>query len=287
MEWKEISGNWVLIPPKPSGIIHFLGGAFVATAPQITYRLLLEALAEKGYMIIATPFINTFDHNAIAKQVLLNFERALVRLEERGILGNGYIPIYGIGHSMGCKLHLLIGSNFDVERAGNILMSFNNFAAREAVPLMEQFNAMFAKNQFASILANNPLANRIFPNSATNASANSAFALEFTPSPAQTNDLIREYYHVRRNLLIRFSNDNIDQSLGLSNILSEKFPEMNTLQVLAGNHITPLGQDVKWQIGQDFNPLDAIGQWVRQEMYRDLNQVKRTILLWLNPLSPP
>ncbi|BAZ37415.1 hypothetical protein NIES4101_33360 [Calothrix sp. NIES-4101] len=288
MEWKEISGNWVLIPHhKPSGIIHFLGGAFVATAPQITYRLLLEAIAEKGYIIIATPFINTFDHDAIAKQVLLNFERALVRLEERGILGNGYIPIYGIGHSMGCKLHLLISSHFDVERAGNIFMSFNNFAAREAVPLMEQFNAMFAKNQFASILANNPLANRIFPNSPTNASANPAFALEFTPSPAQTNDLIREYYNVRRNLLIKFSNDNIDQSLGLSNILSEKFPEMNTLQVLAGNHITPLGQDVKWQIGQDFNPLDAIGQWVRQEMYRDLNQVKRTILLWLNPLSPP
>ncbi|NJL61037.1 MAG: DUF1350 family protein [Methylacidiphilales bacterium] len=281
MEWKEISGNWVLIPSKPSAIIHFLGGAFVATAPQITYRLLLEALAEKGYIVIATPFVNTFDHNAIAQQVLLNFERALVRLEERGILGNGYFPIYGIGHSMGCKVHLLIGSNFSVERAGNILMSFNNFAASEAVPLIEQLN---------TAVTSNPLANRIFANKmfANNKiSPNTSFAIEFTPSPAQTNDLIREYYNVRRNLLVKFTNDNLDQSIGLSDILAERFAEMATLQILPGNHITPLGQDVKWQPGQDFNPFDAFGQWFKQEVYRDLNQLKRTILLWLNPLSMP
>jgi len=279
MEWKEISGNWVLIPSKPSGIIHFLGGAFVATAPQITYRLLLETLAEEGYIVIATPFVNTFDHNAIAKQVLLNFERALVRLEERGILGNGYFPIYGIGHSMGCKLHLLIGSNFSVERAGNIFMSFNNFTASEAVPLIEQFN---------TAITNNPLANRIFANKifANNKiSPNTSFAVEFTPSPPQTNDLIREYYNVRRNLLVKFTNDNIDQSVGLSDILAERFAEMVALQILPGNHITPLGQEMKWQAGQDFNPFDAFGQWFKQEVYRDLNQLKRTILLWLNPLS--
>ncbi|MGJ3253883.1 MAG: DUF1350 family protein, partial [Elainellaceae cyanobacterium] len=33
MDWQEISGNWVLIPPRPTAIVHFLGGAFVATAP--------------------------------------------------------------------------------------------------------------------------------------------------------------------------------------------------------------------------------------------------------------
>lgn len=260
MDWREISGNWVLIPQKPTGIIHFLGGAFVATAPHITYRLLLEALAEKGYIIIATPFVNTFDHQAIAKQVLLNFERALVRLEERGILGSGYFPIYGLGHSMGCKLHLLIGSSFSVERAGNILISFNNFAARDAVPLMEQFNTAFG---------------------------NTVPAVEFTPSPARTNDLIREYYQVRRNLLIKFTNDTIDQSIGLSDILQERFSDMVTVQILPGSHTTPLGQEVKWQAGRDFNPLDALGQWFKQEVYRDLNQLKRTISLWLNPLSPP
>ena len=138
MDWKEISGNWVLVPRNPIGIVHFLGGAFVATAPHITYRWLLEQLAGKGYVIVATPFVNTLDHSAIAKSVLLNFERARERLHDSEIRKR-YLPIYGIGHSMGCKLHLLIGSLLGVERTGNILISFNNYAARDAIQLIEQF----------------------------------------------------------------------------------------------------------------------------------------------------
>jgi dipeptidyl aminopeptidase/acylaminoacyl peptidase len=60
-DWQEVSGNWVLIPPKPTAIVHFLGGAFVAAAPQLTYRWLLEALASQGYAVVATPFVNTLD----------------------------------------------------------------------------------------------------------------------------------------------------------------------------------------------------------------------------------
>jgi len=30
MNWQEIAGNWVFLPRRPRGIIHFLGGAFVA-----------------------------------------------------------------------------------------------------------------------------------------------------------------------------------------------------------------------------------------------------------------
>jgi len=69
MEWKEIAGNWVLVPQKQIGIVHFLGGAFVATAPQLTYRWLLEQLAAENYVVVATPFVNTLDHTAIARSV--------------------------------------------------------------------------------------------------------------------------------------------------------------------------------------------------------------------------
>ena len=62
---------------------------------------------------------------------------------------------------------------------------------------------------------------------------------------------------------------------------------MVTTQTLPGTHTTPLGQDIKWQPGASFTPFDALGQWFKQEVYRDLNQLKRAILLWLNPLSPP
>lgn len=254
MNWQEISGNWVLVPQRPIGIIHFLGGAFVATAPHVTYRLFLEALAQKNYVVIATPFVNTFDHSAIAKTVLLNFDRTLERLHDRNALKR-YLPIYGIGHSMGCKLHLLIGSLLRVERAGNILISYNNSAARDAIPLVEQLNP--------------------------------AFALEFTPSPLETNQLVQERYNVRRNLIIKFTNDTLDQSASLTPLLQQRFGEMVTVQKLPGTHTTPLGQDIKWQSGQSFTPFDALGQWFKQEVYRDLNQLHRSILLWLNPLSPP
>lgn len=252
MDWKEISGNWVLIPRNPIGIVHFLGGAFVATAPHLTYRHLLEELASKGYVVVATPFVNTLDHTAIAKSVLLNFERAIERLHDTSALRKRYLPIYGIGHSMGCKLHLLIGSLFAVERAGNILISFNNYAAKDAIPLIEQFNS---------------------------------WNVEFTPSPLETNKLVQERYNIRRNLLIKFSNDTIDQSAALTELLQQRFAEMVTQQMLPGTHTTPLGQDIKWQTGESFTPFDALGQWFKQEVNRDLNQLKRTILLWLNPLA--
>jgi|SRR5579883_1062243 hypothetical protein len=253
MDWKEIAGNWVLVPRNPIGIIHFLGGAFVATAPHLTYRWLLEQLASKGYVIVATPFVNTIDHSAIAKSVLLNFERALERLHDSSRLHKRYLPIYGVGHSMGCKLHLLIGSLLPVERAGNILISFNNYAAKDAIPLIEQLNVP---------------------------------AFEFIPSPLETNKLVQEKYNVRRNLLIKFTNDNLDQSATLTKLLQKRFADMVTVQTLSGTHTTPLGQDIRWQIGESFTPFDAIGQWFKQEVYREQNELKRSLLLWLNPLSP-
>ncbi|WP_353931935.1 DUF1350 family protein [Okeanomitos corallinicola TIOX110] len=252
MDWKEIRGNWVIIPRRPVGIIHFLGGAFVATAPHLTYRWLLEELAAKGYVIIATPFVNTLDHRAIAESVLLNFERTIERLQDSGELRKLYLPIYGVGHSMGCKLHLLIGSLFPVQRAGNILISFNNYTAKDAIPLVEQLN--------------------------------STLPIEFTPTPQETDKLVQKDYQIRRNLLIKFRNDTLDQSVNLTQILQKRFPDMVTVQTLSGNHTTPLGQEIKWQPGNSFTPLDAIGQWFKQEVYRDLYQLKKIMLLWLNPL---
>ncbi|HIK43169.1 DUF1350 family protein, partial [Thermoleptolyngbya sp. M55_K2018_002] len=32
MEWRELGGNWLVVPDRPTAMIHFLGGAFVAAA---------------------------------------------------------------------------------------------------------------------------------------------------------------------------------------------------------------------------------------------------------------
>ncbi len=245
MKWREIAGNWVYLPDRPRAIVHFLGGAFVATAPQVTYRFLLEDLAQQGYGIIATPFFNTFNHHEITDQVYLSLERVIDRLQLQSL------PIYGIGHSMGCKVHLLLCSQYDVQRAGNIFMSFNNFSARDAVPLLNQMP--------------------------------SELGMEFIPSPEQTLNLIDRQYNVRRNLIVKFRDDNIDQSYTLERILKPLFPSMVTLQNLSGNHLTPLGQDVQWQAGSMFTPFDAIGQWLKQEVYKDIYQLKHEVRRWLNP----
>ena len=255
MDWQEIGGNWVLIPRYPKAIVHFLGGAFVATAPHVTYRMLLEDLGRKGYLVVATPFVNTLDHEAIAKSVLYSFDRTIETLQQQSLVRRRYLPIYGMGHSMGCKLHLLVGSLFPVERAGNILISFNNYAARDAIPLVEQFNL------------------------------SSSFNVEFTPSPQKTNAIVAQNYQVRRNLLIQFSNDTIDQTDALTQLLQQRSNLVNAVR-LPGNHLTPLGQDLSWQVGQVFTPWDALGQWFKQEVYRELNQLKSAIFRWLDPVSP-
>lgn len=256
MEWQEVSGNWVYLPRQEIvGMIHFLGGAFVATAPQISYRSVLEHLGAAGYGIIATPFLNTLDHFAIAREVLNRFETVVERLQKTNKLGKLYFPTYGLGHSMGCKLHLLIGSIYDVERAGNILISFNNYPVNKAIPFMEQLNL-------------SPM-----------------LEVEFTPSPVETNQLITENYCIRRNLLLKFNQDNLDQTQNLNSILQQRFPQMVTMRTLTGNHLTPLSQKVKWQAGDLFTPVDAIGQWFNQGLSQNLGSLSKELINWLDPMS--
>ncbi len=254
MAWQEISGNWVLVPARPVGIVHFLGGAFIAAAPNVTYRSLLEHLGDRGYVVVATPFINTLDHFAIATQVLDSFDQALRHLRSR-ILRRRYLPIYGIGHSMGCKLHLLIGSLFPIQRAGNILIACNNFPARRSIPLAEQLSPVLE--------------------------------VKFTPTPQATNQLVAEKYQIRRNFLIQFAQDDLDQTGAIASILKERFPDLVSTQTLSGNHLTPINQDITWEPGEAFSPIDAIGQWFGQAVSNDLRQLKRSLSLWLEPTAPP
>lgn len=273
MEWQELSGSWVLIPPQPIALIHFLGGAFVGTAPNVTYRWLLGDLAKRGYAIIATPFLNTLDHTAIARTVLNRFENIVERLQNRGVLSTGYLPVYGLGHSMGCKLHLLIGSLYGVERAGNILISFNNYPVKQAIPLVEQLSQLELDRIFKSVQEQFEFKSDL----------NLDFNLEFTPTPEETTDLIRQHYAIRRNLLIKFSNDTIDQTATLQPILGDRFANMIAFRMLPGNHLTPLGQEIQWQAGKVFTPWDAIGQWLKDSLSQDLQQLSQEILRWLNP----
>lgn len=149
-QWEEMHGNYVLKPPndtQPRALIHFLGGAIVGAAPDVSYRYILEQLAERGFLIVATPYILSFDHIATCDDIIGRFERIAPSLARQF----GPVPVVGVGHSCGALLQLLITTLFpDTPRAANALLSYNNKSVKDAVPFFDEIFAPL----FAS-LANN------------------------------------------------------------------------------------------------------------------------------------
>jgi len=112
--------------------VHF---GWLAVHLQLTYRWLLEQLAAQGYAVVATPFVNTLEHAVIAQSVLQSFESAIAQLHATGVFRKRYLPIYGLGHAWAANP--LTHRQPLPRRTSryNILVSFNNYAAREAIPL--------------------------------------------------------------------------------------------------------------------------------------------------------
>ena len=143
-EWEELHGNYLLRPAtqtQPRALIHFLGGALVGAAPDISYRYVLERLAERGFLIVATPYTLSFDYIATCDDIIGRFEKIAPDLARQF----GPVPVVGVGHSCGALLQLLITTLFpDTPRAANALMSYNNKGVKEAVPLFEEvFTPLF------------------------------------------------------------------------------------------------------------------------------------------------
>jgi len=249
--WQDVGASQVLIPPKPQGIIHFLGGALVGAWPQWSYRGLLERLAAHGYIIITQSVIPDLDHRELAAKAYAQFNEVVQELQLPAAL-----PVYGMGHSLGCKLQLLIGGLFPVERAGQVLMSFNNFGLQAALPWLAALRHVPVLDQLP---------------------------VEFSPSPKETLDFIRRRYRVSRNVLIRFADDTLDETPQLAEVLREKFPDGLRLHYLMGNHLTPLGLEVNWGPKGAFSPLDALGQWCKEWLFQDLLTLERVIVRSLRP----
>jgi hypothetical protein len=70
---------------------------------------------------------------------------------------------------------------------------------------------------------------------------------EFTPPPGECDRLLRTYYNVSRNLLIRFKDDKIDETARLTTMLQHEAAISGnmdlTLRTLPGDHMRPLTQN--------------------------------------------
>ncbi|KAJ0666678.1 putative alpha/Beta hydrolase [Helianthus annuus] len=267
-DWQEVNGAWVLRPKnsKPVAVVHFVGGIFVGAAPQLTYRLFLERLSEKGVLVIATPYASGFDHFPIADEVQFKYDRCLRSLDETV----QDLPSFGIGHSLGSVIHLLIGSRFAVQRCGNVYIAFNNKDASLAVPLFSPVLVPMAQSigpilsQIASsptirfgaemTLKNlenlsPPIIKQVIPlveqlpplyMDLVNGREN------FSPKPEETRRLIKSYYGISRNLLVKFKDDTIDETPVLAQVLSSESAVSSVLDMsirsLPGDHGLPLQQ---------------------------------------------
>ena len=131
--WEQKGEMWILSPlGRPRGLIEFIGGSYLAATPQLSYRRLLEALAAQQWQVHAWGFVPGFDHQAQANAAWRQF-RELRDQDQTVTGGSDQTPVLRLGHSLGCKLHLLApdgGRRSD----GLVALSFNNFSAERSIP---------------------------------------------------------------------------------------------------------------------------------------------------------
>ncbi|MFM2080476.1 MAG: hypothetical protein RLZZ219_1158 [Cyanobacteriota bacterium] len=207
--WQQQSDLWQLHPDGAArGLIEFIGGSYLSATPQLSYRRLLEALAALGWRIHAWSYVPGFDHQQQANQAWRRFRAARSDVDP---------PPLRLGHSLGCKLHLLAPDD-GRGCSGLVALSFNNFSAERSVPLLAELGQQFN------------------------------FRSEFSPSPQETLEQISRCYGQPRNLLVRFQRDGIDQSARLLATLQRRPGDRSELMELPGDHLTPSSAGLRRQL---------------------------------------
>ena len=199
----DVSCQW---PSRPIGLIELIGGSYISIKPEVTYKRLISCFLQRNFAVHSWSYVPNFDHQLQANYAWKQFRQSRKTLEKRVGLKLKSIKL---GHSLGCKLHLLApdgGRNCD----GLVAISFNNFKADKSIPLLRKISQKLS------------------------------FQTEFSPSPSETLNLIRENYEQINNLLIKFKNDNLDQNNLLLKLLKDRNSDNSELIRLEGNHLTPV-----------------------------------------------
>ena len=230
--WRQRSDIWELEPAAlERGTLEFIGGSYLAASPQLSYRRLLEALASLGWRVRAWSYVPGFDHQDQANLAWRRFRQ----------LRDADGAVLRLGHSLGCKLHLLAP---DGGRGSSALvaLSFNNFSAERSIPLLAELGQQFN------------------------------FRSEFSPSPEQTLKQVALTYRQPRNLLVRFNRDQIDQSKRLLGVLQARPEDASELQELPGDHLAPASAGLRQNL---------LGKWADDPARQQaLERIARTIDAW-------
>ena len=135
VEWLRIAGCDVCLPkerkrpmegPRFTGLVHFIGGAFVGTLPRQAYGVLIENMVAKGRLVvIATPCsgLAGMDHYKAAYEAAFKFQTASSILRTdlgADVFDADELPTIGVAHSLGCKVQVLMNSISDTREAVGI-----------------------------------------------------------------------------------------------------------------------------------------------------------------------
>ena len=205
--WRLVNRTWCLWPSRPKALIEMIGGSYLSASPHISYKRLLEGLFNKNIAIHSWSYLPGFDHQKQSNEAWKEFRNCRKKLEMR--VGES-TKIIRLGHSLGCKLHLLAPDG-GRSISGLISISFNNFTAKESIPMLSKLTKDSGKYK------------------------------EFNPSPNETMRLINQRYIQSRNLLISFKNDELDETNKLLSCLREREGNDESSSIkLSGDHLTPV-----------------------------------------------
>ena len=204
----NVSCQW---PSRPVGLIEIIGGSYISIKPEVAYKRLISGLLQRNFAVHSWSYIPNFDHQLQANQAWKQFRQSRKVLEKKVGLIQKSIRL---GHSLGCKLHLLApdgGRNCN----GLVAISFNNFKAEKSIPMLKKISKRLK------------------------------FQTEFSPSPLETLNLIKEHYDQMNNLLISFKTDNLDQNNLLLELLKKRDSDKSKIIKLDGNHLTPVSFGIR------------------------------------------
>lgn len=212
-------------PSNPKKIVEFIGGSYLATKPDLSYKRFIESLIKKNYAVHAYQYIPQFDHQELSIKAWKDFKSCKKTLIRR--IGKD-LPSIRIGHSLGCKLHLISpdgGRNCEKF----ISISFNNFGASKSIPLLKKISR---KLDFKS---------------------------EFSPSPKMTLNMIQNTYIQNNNLLIKFDSDQLDQTETLLSCLKIRREDNTKGILLKGKHTLIASAGLR---------EDLLGEWADDNLKR-------------------
>ena len=84
--WRQQGNLWQLRPNRPQALVEFIGGSYLAATPQLSYRRLLEDLAQLNIAVPAWAYVPGFDHRLWLVRPGANCERLGGVIERSGSL---------------------------------------------------------------------------------------------------------------------------------------------------------------------------------------------------------